>query len=79
MGYEMTRPTAPHVVLRDFYVRPKKLTHHSFRGINKEQFDGILSGEVRITPATAASLAATLGTPVKMWLDLDRMADRWDR
>lgn len=73
----MNTPT--HIVLRDYYVKPKRLTHHSFHGINEEQFNGILSGEVKITPSAAASIAATLGTPIKMWLDLEKMAERWDR
>ena len=71
--------TKPHEILRDYYVNRLGLTHRNFRGLNEEQFAGILSGEVRISPEAAASLAATLNTEVSMWIDLQDMADRWDR
>ena len=71
--------TPVHVLLRDYFIKPRKLTHQSFPGIGPEQFEALMAGDVKITPEAAASLAATLNTPVRFWIDLQDMSERWDR
>lgn len=82
MDCKMTRrPTAPGVILAEFYLSPKSVTVKDFAdaaGVSRKHMSDIIHDRAAVTAATAARIAEALGTTPQVWLNLQNAVDLYD-
>jgi addiction module HigA family antidote len=82
MACKMTRrPTAPGLILSEFYLAPKNVTVTDFAeaaGMSRKHTSDIVHGHAAITADTASRLATVLGTTAQYWLNLQNAVDLYE-
>jgi addiction module HigA family antidote len=82
MDCKMTRrPTAPGVILAEFYLAPKGVTVKDFAnaaGISRKHMSDIIHGHAAVTADVASRVAEALGTTAQYWLNLQNAVDLYD-
>lgn len=75
------RPTAPGVILLEFYLKPRRITQKAFAeaiGVSRKHVSAIVSGRQRIEPEVAVRFSKVLDTTPDVWLNLQHAVDVWD-
>ena len=75
------RPTPPGEILREHYLKPRKITvaalaravEHSYKHMSQ-----VVNGKAAIEAPLACKLAAVLDTTPEFWLNLQNRVDLWD-
>jgi antitoxin HigA-1 len=82
MDCQMTRrPTAPGVILAEFYLAPKGVTVKEFAeaaGVSRKHMSDIVHGRAKVTADTASRIAEALGTTAQYWLNLQNAVDLYE-
>ena len=82
MDCKMTRrPTAPGVILAEFYLTPKSVTVKDFAdaaGVSRKHMSDIIHGRAAVTAVTASRIAEALGTTPQYWLNLQNAVDLYE-
>jgi addiction module HigA family antidote len=82
MDCKMTRrPTAPGVILAEFYLTPKGVKVTDFAdatGLSRKHMSDIIHGRARVTAEAASRIAEALGTTAQYWLNLQNAVDLYD-
>src|SRR4051794_14400958 len=82
MDCQMTRrPTAPGVILAEFYLTPKGVSVTEFAkaaGISRKHMSDIIHGHASVTADTACRIAEALGTTAQYWINLQNAVDLYD-
>jgi antitoxin HigA-1 len=82
MDCKMTRrPTAPGVILAEFYLTPKGVTVKDFAdaaGVSRKHMSDIIHGRAAVTADTASRIAEALGTSAQYWLNLQNAVDLYE-
>jgi addiction module HigA family antidote len=75
------RPTHPGEIIRYDVIRPLRLLQQELAvrlGVSHRRLNEIINGRRLVTPDTALRLAAVLGSPPELWLNLQQAVDLWD-
>ncbi|MBI5120408.1 MAG: HigA family addiction module antidote protein [Rhodospirillales bacterium] len=75
------RPTPPGIMLRDMYLKPRKITVTAFAaavGCSRKHMSDIINERARIDAVLAARIARVLDTSTVLWLNLQAGIDAWD-
>ncbi|HED04636.1 MAG TPA: addiction module antidote protein, HigA family [Candidatus Fraserbacteria bacterium] len=75
------RPTHPGTILKEMYLRPRKISLRALSeatGISRKHLSRIVNGHVGISPEVAMKLATALETTPELWLNAQRNLDLYD-
>ncbi len=75
------RPTHPGTILREMYLKPRKVTLRALSeatGISRKHLSRIVNGHARVSVEVAMKLAAALDTTPELWLNAQRNVDLYD-
>ncbi len=75
------RPTPPGEMLREMYLKPRRVSVVRFAaavGCSRKHMSDIVNGRVRLEPEMAARIARVLGTSVRLWVNLQANVDAYD-
>ncbi len=75
------RPTPPGTMLREMYLKPRRVSVARFAaavGCSRKHMSEIVNGRVRLEPDMAARIARVLGTSVRLWINLQANVDAFD-
>ena len=75
------RPTPPGTMLREMYLKPRRVSVVRFAaavGCSRKHMSDIVNGRVRLEPDMAARIARVLGTSVRLWVNLQANVDAYD-
>ncbi len=75
------RPTTPGEILREEFMRPKKLTQVALARrlkMSLQRLNAILNGRRSVTADTALLLAKEFRTTPQLWMNLQTAVDLWD-
>jgi addiction module HigA family antidote len=75
------RPTPPGVILRAYYLEPRKLSVAQFAtatGLSRKHVSNIVHDHAAISPETAVRFAAVLDTTPEFWINLQTAVDLHD-
>ncbi|EPN8225671.1 HigA family addiction module antitoxin [Vibrio alginolyticus] len=73
-------PVGVGTILKTEFLDPLSISESklaSALGIDKSVVDGLISGDITITPLMAAKLAIALGTTPDFWLNIQHAVDIW--
>jgi antitoxin HigA-1 len=74
------KPTHPGIILEEDYIKPLNLNLEKladYLGISRNTLFKIRSGDARVTPSIALSLAEAFDTTPQLWLNLQQGFDLW--
>ena len=75
------RPTLPGVILREDYLKPRRISVAAMAdalGCSRKHLSQIVNGRVRLEAPIAARLARVLGTSAAFWVNLQANVDAYD-
>ena len=75
------QPTAPGVILKKYYLEPRRLSIAGFAvatGISRKHVSNIVNGKASISPDTAYRFSVVLETTAEFWLNLQNAVDLYD-
>ncbi len=75
------RPTPPGTMLREMYLKPRRVPVARFAeavGCSRKHMSDIVNGRVRLEPDMAARIARVLGTSTRLWINLQASVDAFD-
>lgn len=75
------RPHPPGVLLKELYMKPRKITVTALAeatGITRKHLSRIVNGHARVSAEIAAKLSATLDTTTDLWMNAQRNVDVFD-
>jgi len=75
------RPHHPGVLLKELYMKPRKITVTALAeatGITRKHLSRIVNGHARVSAEIAAKLAAALDTTTDLWMNAQRNVDVFD-
>lgn len=75
------RPTPPGAMLRDMYLKPRKITVTAFAaavGCSRKHMSDVINGRARLDAVLAARIGRVLNTSTVLWLNLQAGIDAWD-
>ena len=75
------RPTLPGVILREDYLKPRRISVAALAdalGCSRKHLSQIVNGRARLEPDMAARLARVLGTGTRFWINLQANVDAFD-
>ena len=75
------QPTAPGVILKNYYLEPRRLSIAKFAvatGISRKHVSNIVNGKASISPDTAYRFSVVLETTAEFWLNLQNAVDLYD-
>ncbi|MFM2605963.1 HigA family addiction module antitoxin [Vibrio diabolicus] len=73
-------PVGVGTILKTEFLDPLSISESKLAGaigIDKSAVDGLVNGEITITPPVAAKLAIALGTTPDFWLNIQHGVDSW--
>ncbi|MEK7820816.1 MAG: HigA family addiction module antitoxin [Pseudomonadota bacterium] len=71
-------PTHPGVILKTYYLEPRKISVSAFAeatGLTRKHISYIVNGRAGVTAETAVRFAGVLGTSPEYWLNLQTAYD----
>ena len=75
------RPTPPGTMLREAYLKPRRVSVVRFAaavGCSRKHMSDIVNGRVRLEPDMATRIARVLGTSTRLWINLQANVDAYD-
>ena len=75
------RPTLPGVILREDYLKPRRISVTALAealDCSRKHLSQIVNGRVRLEPDIAARLARVFGTSTRFWINLQANVDAYD-
>ena len=81
MAKSKRRPTPPGLMLRDMYLKPRKITVTAFAaavGCSRKHMSDIIHERARLDAVLAARIGRVLNTSTVLWLNLQAGIDAWD-
>ncbi|MBM3564591.1 MAG: HigA family addiction module antidote protein [Alphaproteobacteria bacterium] len=75
------RPTPPGMMLREMYLKPRRVSVARFAaavGCSRKHMSEIVNGRTRLEPDMAARIARVLGTSIRLWINLQANLDAYD-
>ncbi|MDW1898749.1 HigA family addiction module antitoxin [Vibrio sp. Vb1337] len=73
-------PVGVGTILKTEFLDPLSISESKLAnalGIDKSAVDGLINGDITITPLIAAKLAIALGTTPDFWLNIQHAVDVW--
>lgn len=74
-------PVGVGTILKTEFLDPLSISESKLAGalgIDKSAVDGLIIGDITITPLIAAKLAIALGTTPDFWLNIQHAFDSWE-
>jgi len=75
------RPHHPGVLLKELYMRPRKITVTALAeatGITRKHLSRVVNGHARVSAEIATKLSVTLDTTTDLWMNAQRNVDVFD-
>ena len=75
------RPTLPGVILREDYLKPRRISVSRLAaviGCSRKHMSEIVNGRARLEAQLAARLARVFGTSAQFWVNLQANVDAFD-
>jgi len=75
------KPSLPGEILHELYLKRSGITIKAFAdaiGVTPKHMSNVIHGKARIEAELATRIAASLGTSVELWLNLQNTLDMWN-
>ena len=75
------RPTTPGVILREDYLKPRRVSVAALAetvGYSRKHMSQVVNGKTRLEAPMAARLAKVFGTSAQFWVNLQANLDAYD-